>query len=75
MKRTRAESRRAKRDNVEQCESEGTVADSHDVRLSLMEQVHSGEKALAEVQSELRDIQRNAQKSGMITRNQAFKQG
>ena len=64
-----------KRANVNKCESEGIIADSKEVRLALMAQVRSGEKTLEEVQKELKNIQRDAKKSGKITRNQAFSRG
>ena len=64
-----------KRANVNKCESEGIRADSKEVRLALMAQVRSGEKTLEEVQKELKNIQRDAKKSGKITRNQAFYRG
>ena len=66
---------REKRANVTKCEAEGVVADSSEVRLSLMAQVRSGEKTLEEVQKELKKIQRDAKKNGKITRNQAFSRG
>ena len=64
-----------KRNNVTKCESEGVIADSREVRLSLMAQVRSGEKTLVEVQKELKKIKRDAKKNGKITRNQAFSRG
>ena len=75
MSRTRFEAGLEKRKNVEECEKSGIIADSMDVRMALMGQVRSGEKTLAEVQSELKKIKRNAKKNGMLTRSQAFNQG
>lgn len=75
MSRTRFEAGLEKRSNVKECEKNGEIADSTDVRMALMEQTRSGEKTLAEVQSELKKIQRNAKKNGQITRSQAFNQG
>jgi hypothetical protein len=75
MSRTKFEAGFEKRANVNECEKNGLVADSKDVRMALMDQVRSGEKTLAEIQSELKKIQRNAKKSGQLTRAQAFNQG
>ena len=75
MRRTRFEASLEKRSNVKECEKSGVIADSTDVRMALIEQVRSGEKTLAEVQSELKKIQRNAKKNGKLTRSQAFNQG
>jgi len=58
--------------NLKREEADGNVADSREVRMALMAQVHSGEKTLEEVQAELKKIKRNAKKSGKITRNQAY---
>lgn len=54
-------------------ENEGRVADSMDVRLALIAKFHSGEMTLAEVQTELKRIKRNAKKNGKITRAQAYR--
>jgi len=75
MTRTRFQARIDKRANIKQSEDNGIVADSADVRIALMEQVHSGEKTLQEVQTELKKIKRNAKKNGKITRNQAWNRG
>lgn len=75
MNRSRVEAKFDKKQNVKDCESDGIIADSIDVRKALMQQVHSGEKTLQEVQSELKKIKRNAKKNGKITRNQAFIRG
>jgi len=61
-----------KRSAIEEAEKNGTVADSIDVRMRLMEQVESGEKTLKEVQDELAKIKRNAKRNGKQTRNQVF---
>lgn len=63
---------RARRDHQRAMEAEGRVADSMDVRLALMERVHSGEISLADAQVELARIKRNARRNGQITRNQAY---
>jgi len=75
MTRSRVEARHDKLKNVKDCEEQGVIADSMEVRTALMEQVHSGEKTLQEVQTELKKIKRNAKKNGKITRNQAFIRG
>lgn len=61
-----------RRDAVNKAEAEGRVADSHDVRLALMERVHKGEITLEQAQAELKKIKRGAKAAGMVTRNQAF---
>lgn len=61
----------AKQD-VKDAESAGQVADSMEVRLALMDRVHSGEITLAQAQEELKRIKRGAKKAGKVTRNQAF---
>jgi len=75
MSRTRFEASLDKRQNLKQCEANGEVADSLDVRMALMEKVHSGECTLQEIQAELKKIKRNAKKNGKITRTQAFTRG
>lgn len=66
------ERRRAGLDAIKNAESVGKVADSMEVRMALMEQVHRGERTLEDVQAELARIKRNAKKNGQITRNQAY---
>ena len=61
-----------KRNAVKEAEKNGMVADSLDVRMGLMKQVHSGEKTLKEVQAELAKIKRDAKKNSKQTRNQVF---
>ena len=75
MSRTRIEAAFDKRANVNRCEKDGLIADSNEVRMALIKQLHSGEKTLPEIQAELKKIKRNAKKNGKITRNQAFNQG
>jgi hypothetical protein len=70
--RTSFEAKNEKRRAVDAAEKSGQVADSMDVRKKLMEQLHSGEKTLAEIQKELATIKRNAKKNGMSTRNQIW---
>ena len=75
MQRTRFQASMDKRQNVISEEKDGNIADSTDVRMALMAQVHSGEKTLKEVQDELKRIKRNAKKNGQITKSQAFNRG
>lgn len=63
---------RARRDHQKAMEVDGRVADSMEVRLALMERVHSGEITLEAAQAELARIKRGAKAKGQITRNQAF---
>lgn len=60
-----------KRQNEQQADDAGLIADSMDVRKALMQKFHSGEATLEEVQAELATIKRNAKKNGQVTRNQA----
>lgn len=64
--------RRSRLDAQKAAEADGKVADSMEVRLALMAQVHSGEKTLEQVQAELKRIKSSAKRNGKITRNQAF---
>lgn len=74
-RRTRFEAALDKRANVKACEEKGIVADSMEVRKTLMEQVYSGEKTLEQVQAELKKIKAQAKKNGMLTQAQAFSRG
>lgn len=65
---------KAKYDAVCNAEASGDVADSMDVRRALIAKMDSGEMTLAEVQAELKRIQRTAKKSGKVTRAQAYRQ-
>lgn len=73
--RTRFEAAIEKRQAVTDAEAAGQVADSMDVRLALMERVHSGEITLAEAQAQLKKIKATAGKTGKVTRAQAFNRG
>lgn len=75
MRRTRFEASLDKRAALKKAEADGMVADSMDVRMKLVERMHSGELTLAQVQDELKKIKRNAKKNGMVTRNQVFIRG
>lgn len=61
-----------RREWQKESERDGRVADSMEVRLALMERVHSGEITLEAAQKELAKIKRGAKANGQITRNQAF---
>ncbi len=72
-RRTAFDARLDKRVAIEEYESLGLVADSMDVRMELVRQMSAGEKTLAEVQSELKRIKRDAKKNGKVTRSQVWK--
>lgn len=74
-RRTAFEARIEKREAVSAAEARGEVADSMDVRTALMARVHAGELTLAQAQAELKRIQREASRTGKVTRAQAFKAG
>ena len=75
MRRTGSEAAYDKRENVKDCEADGIIADSMDVRMELMRKVKSGERTLESVQAELKKIKRDAKKNGKLTRSQAFNRG
>ncbi|WP_395008019.1 hypothetical protein [Undibacterium sp.] len=60
---------------LNESESQGVVADSREVRIALLAKVKSGEITLEESQKQLKAIQRNAKKNGLVTRTQAFARG
>lgn len=62
----------AKRAQARKAEAAGLVADSHEVRVVLVERMHRGELTLEQVQAELKRIKRGAKARGLITRAQAF---
>ena len=64
-----------KKDALKKAEQNGEVADSMDVRITLMQRVHSGEITLAQAQAELAKIKRGAKAAGKVTRAQAFNAG
>jgi hypothetical protein len=70
---TRFERQIANRDAHKKAEAAGEVADSMDVRMKLMERVHSGEITLEAAQAELAKIKRNAKRSGLKTRDQFYR--
>lgn len=75
MSRTRFEASIDKKNAVKAAEESGTVADSMDVRLALMQRVHDGEITLEQAQTQLKKIKSSAKKNGMVTRAKAFNQG
>ena len=64
-----------KRNAVNSADASGQVADSMDVRSSLMDRIGNGEITLAQAQAELSAIKRGAKRNGKITRQQAFSRG
>jgi hypothetical protein len=64
-----------KRAAMKSAEEQGLVADSKEVRIALMERVHSGEITLVEAQAQLARIKRGAKANGQVTRNQAYRAG
>lgn len=55
--------------DIKKAEEMGLVADSMEIRLTLMKDLESGKKTLEQIQKELKDIQKNAHKKGFYTRN------
>lgn len=64
-----------KRVNIEKLEEQGLIADSMEVRKSLVERVMRGEITPEQSREELKRIQRNAKRNGLKTRNQAWREG
>lgn len=56
------------KNELKKAEQEGMVADCMQVRLKLIERVHTGEITLEQAQSELRQIKRLAHGNGLYTR-------
>lgn len=75
MSRTRFEASLDKMIAREEAEVAGQVADSGEVRLALMQRVHSGEITLEQAQAELKKIKRDGKKAGLMTRAQAYSRG
>lgn len=75
MKRTRFEASIEKNEAMKRAEDAGQVADSSDVRMTLMARVDKGEISLADAQAQLKKIKAGAKKAGLITRSQAFSRG
>ncbi|MEG8135576.1 hypothetical protein [Escherichia marmotae] len=75
MRRSGWDARLDKRVNIEKLEEQGLIADSMEVRKSLVERVMRGEITPEQSREELKRIQRNAKKNGLKTRNQAWREG
>lgn len=70
--RTRLEAKYEKRHACQRAEQAGEIADSMEVRQKLIDQMKSGEKSLAEIQSELNAIKHSAKRNGKLTRQQVW---
>lgn len=75
MRRSSWDARLDKRVNIEKLEEQGLIADSMEVRRSLVERVMRGEITPEQSRKELKRIQRNAKRNGLKTRNQAWREG
>lgn len=75
MRRSSWDARLDKRVNIEKLEEQGLIADSIEVRKSLVERVMRGEITPEQSREELKRIQRNAKRNGLKTRNQAWREG
>ncbi|HHH6630526.1 TPA: hypothetical protein ACP2SW_000472 [Escherichia coli] len=75
MRRSSWDARLDKRVNIEKLEEQGLIADSMEVRRSLIERVMRGEITPEQSREELKRIQRNAKRNGLKTRNQAWREG
>ena len=73
--RSRFDARLDKRVNIERLEEQGIIADSMEVRKSLVERVMRGEITPEQSREELKRIQRTAKRNGLKTRNQAWREG
>ncbi|NNB16009.1 hypothetical protein [Pseudomonas fragi] len=62
-----------KRVALQIAEEQGLVADSSELRASLVAKVHAGEMIIEQVQAELRRVKREAKKNGMKTRDQIWR--
>ena len=75
MRRSSWDARLDKRVNIEKLEEQGLIADSMEVRRSLVERIMRGEITPEQSREELKRIQRNAKRNGLKTRNQAWREG
>lgn len=75
MRHSSWDARLDKRVNIEKLEEQGLIADSMEVRRSLVERVMRGEITPEQSREELKRIQRNAKRNGLKTRNQAWREG
>jgi hypothetical protein len=64
---------RARNRAVEKAEADGRVADSLEVRMTLIRRHETGEISFDEMQAELKRIKRNAKKNGQVTRADAWR--
>ncbi|UVL16104.1 hypothetical protein LOY27_09690 [Pseudomonas atacamensis] len=62
-----------KRVALQVAEEQGIVADSSELRASLVAKIHSGEMTIDQVQAELRKVKREAKKNGLKTREQIWR--
>jgi len=62
-----------KRVALQIAEEQGVVADSSELRESLVAKIHSGEMTIEQVQDELRKVKREAKKNGLKTREQIWR--
>jgi hypothetical protein len=75
MRRTRWEASFDKKQAMNAADKAGEVADSMAYRTELVRRIEAGEITLEAGQAELKKIKRDAKKSGLITRSQAFSRG
>lgn len=75
MNRTRFKASLDKRREVNRAEAAGEIADSYEVRTTLIARMHAGELTLEQVQAELKKIKAGAKLVGKVTRAQAFRRG
>jgi hypothetical protein len=71
--RDRFQADRDKRRAVLAAEAAGEVADSHAVRIAIVERMNRGEITLEQAQAELRAIKRGARRAGKVTRAQVWR--
>ncbi|RRW54380.1 hypothetical protein [Pseudomonas moraviensis] len=62
-----------KRVALQIAEEQGIVADSSELRASLVAKIQSGEMTIEKVQAELRKVKREAKKNGLKTREQIWR--
>jgi len=61
-----------KRKALDEADAKGEVSDTMEIRLNLMEKVHSGELTLDEAQKQLKEIKKQGSKKGLLTRAQKW---
>jgi len=67
--------RMRKRNLMKKLEREGLIADSMDVRMSLVKKIYQKEITIEQSRAELKRIRRNAKKHGQTTRDRVWAQG